>query len=317
MEALSIAEMEDSGGGFDSFDMVDQLHEPTSDGQKDENARMNCVFASYASVVMELKPGVKTNGDFIKDHAYGPGYTGGASGEHVAPFVEREWGVKTDIIHSGDRAYLLRVIKAELDKQHPVIISMPSAWNSQPTKAGYRPNTPNFPTHAGVAFHYTDTELWVMNPWGGFVHKGTLAYWQERLCWGKVYVCSLEGAQTTVTLPYTKLSDGRLQYKNGTLGGGFSSLVLQQKRTADLVFADYYYNEHECCCLFADGAVYHFDARTGTSEDGKAGSVVDGLVAALRVALGKTAPAPAPLSNQQQQDLSVMAALRVALATHA
>jgi hypothetical protein len=85
-------------------------------------------------------------------------------------------------------------------------------------------------------------------------------------------------------LPYTQLPDGRLKYNAGTLGAGFSELVLKEGRTSDLIFPDFYYNSNECCCAFYDGTVYYYDARTNKSENGKAGYVVQGLHDALRAA---------------------------------
>lgn len=82
-------------------------------------------------------------------------------------------------------------------------------------------------------------------------------------------------------MPYTILSDGRLEYRAGTLGQGFSALALAEHRTADLVMADTYYTANECFCLFADGTVYHYDKRTGLSRNGECATVVHGLADAL------------------------------------
>jgi hypothetical protein len=273
--------MPKGGEGFESYDLVNQLNEPTEDGKSDENARMNCVVASFASVVMELKPGVITDGDYIKDKVYGQGYTGGMSGEAVAPFLLSEWGIKVDIIHSTDRAYLMSVIKSELSQKHPVVITMPSLWNTQPTHPNYDPNKPNFGTHAGAAFECDATDLSVMNPWGGFVQTETFAWWELRLCYGKVYVCSLEGA-STVTLPYTKNSDGTLSYKAGNIGVGFATLVESQNRTADLVIPETYIDSTHSFCLFADGAVYMYDATAKICDDTHAAEVVHLLYTALK-----------------------------------
>jgi hypothetical protein len=198
--AEHIGEMVDTSGSLPDYPLVDQLHEPTSDGLADENARFNCVFASYAGSVRYLcRPNHQdANGDFIKDQSppYGQGYTGGAAAELIAPTVERLYGIHTNVQHSADRTQLLAWCIANINLGHPTMITMPSAWNSQPDKVGYNPNSPNFPTHAGMAFGYNPAtkELLVANPWGGFVHRGTYDYWVRRFCYQKTYDLSLIGA---------------------------------------------------------------------------------------------------------------------------
>jgi hypothetical protein len=197
----NINEMQNTAGVLDNYPMVDQLHEPTSDGLADENARMNCAFASYTSGVKFLcYPNHQdVNGDYIKDHCppYGQNYLGGAAGENIAPTVEKLYGVHTDIDRNSDRGVLLSGVIQQIDQRHPSVVTMPSAWNSQVSKAGYNPNYPDFPTHAGAAFGYnpSTSELLVMNPWGGFIHRGTYQYWIDRFCYMKTYRLSLLGAQ--------------------------------------------------------------------------------------------------------------------------
>jgi len=198
--AEHIGEMVDIAGVLPDYPLIDQLHEPTSDGLADENARFNCVFASYAGIVRYLcKPNFQdANGDFIKDHSppYGQGYTGGAAAELVAPFVEEHYKVHTLVQHAGSGIDLLNLVLANLNQGYPTMITMPSAWNSQPTIAPYDPFHPKWGTHAGTAFGFNPTthELLVANPWGGFIHRGSYDYWKLRFCYGKTYQASLIGA---------------------------------------------------------------------------------------------------------------------------
>lgn len=225
-------QMVNTAGVLPDYPLVDQLHEPTADGLADENARFNCVPASDAGIVKFLcKPNHQdVNGDFLKDKAYGQGSTGGGAQERYIPIIEQLYGVGTTIWRNTDRAALLKQIIINLDAGHPTMITMPSAWNSQPTKAGYNPNSPNFPTHAGTAFGYNPTtkELLVANPWGGFIHRGSYQYWIDRLCYAKVYEEFLIGAGK-MPLPTGWKDDGRQLTQNQTqfvVVKGFRDLIL-------------------------------------------------------------------------------------------
>jgi hypothetical protein len=198
--AQHIGQMVDVAGVLPNYPLIDQLHEPTSDGLADENARMNCVFASDAGIVKYLcKPNHQdVNGDYIKDHTpgYGQGYLGGSAQERIAPYLKETFGVDTLVQKNEDRSVLLGYVLANLDQGYPTMITMPSAWNSQKDKPGFDPNHPDFPTHAGTAFGYNPStrELLVANPWGGFLHRGTYAYWTAVFCYMKVYRQTLIGA---------------------------------------------------------------------------------------------------------------------------
>lgn len=234
--AVSIAEMINAAGVLPDYPLVDQLHEPTSDGLADENARMNCVFASFASAVKYLcRPDHQdANGDYIKDKspAYGQGYMGGSAAETVAPTVKELYDVSTTVQRSSDRNQLLAWCIQNIDRGHPSMITMPSAWNSQKDQPGYNPNAPNFPTHAGNAFGYNPStrELLVANPWGGFVHRGTYQYWVDRFCYQKVYDLALIGAGP-MPLPTGWRDDGKTLSQDQTgfvVVKGFRQFILDQ-----------------------------------------------------------------------------------------
>jgi hypothetical protein len=195
--AEHISQMMDVGGVLPNYPLVDQLHEPTSDHLLDENARMNCVPASNAGIVkFKCFPNHQdVNGDFLKDHVYGQGHTGGGSQEAYAPFLKSEYGIETTIQRSADRMQLVQWAINNISIGDPSMITMPSAWNSQITQPNYNPNAPDWPTHAGVVFGFNPTthELLIANPWGGFIHRGTYQYWADRFCFEKVYHESLAG----------------------------------------------------------------------------------------------------------------------------
>src|SRR5678815_741862 len=196
--AEHIGQMVNTAGVLPDYPLIDQLHEPTSDQLADENARMNCVPASDAGIVKYLcKPNHQdVNGDFLKDKVYGQGHTGGGSQEAYAPVLKDLYGIDTEIQRSLIGMQLVNFAIANINLGQPSMITMPSAWNSQPDQPGYDPNHPNYPTHAGTVFGFNPTthELLIANPWGGFIHRGTYDYWARRFSYGKVYRESLAGA---------------------------------------------------------------------------------------------------------------------------
>jgi hypothetical protein len=208
-----IADMVSTGGMLPDYHMVDQLHEPTSDGLLDENARMNCVFASYASEVKFLcRPEHQdANGDYIKDQspAYGQGYIGGSAAERVAPTVKALYGVDTEVHYVAERSAILQTVIAHINLNQPSMTTIPSAWNTQKDKAGFNPDHPNFPTHAVVVIGYNPItkEIICMNPWGGFLHRGSYAYWVAVWCYLKCYPSWKIGAGI-VPLPTGWKDDG-------------------------------------------------------------------------------------------------------------
>lgn len=106
--------------------------------------------------------------------------------------------------------------------------------------------------------------------------------------WDVLAKCEIAGF---LILEAPKVQAHTMDYGN-QLGQGFKALAAQQNKTVSLVIPETYYNDNECFCLFADGAVYHYDSRTGKAEDGKAALVVQGLFEAWQAA--KKVPAVNP-----------------------
>lgn len=171
--------------------LLDQLNEPTADHQSDENKRDNCVFATNAALATAYL-GAPFYGDQLKDANphYGQGYVGFAS---EAFMVQQMAGLGITITRepSATQRGLLDILHAEIPKGHGVIITMPSDWNSALTNPVYQPWNPRTyrgPSHVGLACGVGNGFIRVMNPWGGFWHDGTDAYWSARLLRGEVWV---------------------------------------------------------------------------------------------------------------------------------
>lgn len=94
----------------------------------------------------------------------------------------------------------------------------------------------------------------------------------------------LEPKGLPVALPYTKGTNGYLTYKSGTIGGGFSKWVVDNKLTADLVTPGEIHAGDVHYCVFADMQVLMWTQANGVQDMGKSGRIV--------LALGAPVPTP-------------------------
>jgi hypothetical protein len=176
--------------------LVDQLHEGTSDGQPDENARDNCVFASNAAMATAYlhKP---FNGDQLKDmdNNYGQGYVGFASEANLVDTMAR-LGIKVARVAHDTQQELIDELHWHIPQGHACIITMPSQWGTAPPN----PRTYRGYSHVGLACGVghdgPDGAIRVMNPWGGFWHDGSDSYWAARLLEGEIWVGEYVGGKT-------------------------------------------------------------------------------------------------------------------------
>src|SRR5581483_11727454 len=177
--------------GCKNFPMRNQLRDvPSADGHPPENANYDCVPESIVACI-QYWTGNVVAADDLKDAAYGQGYVGGGSALVYdtkvvnGQQIDRRYGVEINYFE-GDRAALIAEIKRNLNMGIPVLITMPSAWNTR-----YAPKDnvdhPDFSTHVGVAYWYDANNLYVMNPWGGFAQKQSFDWWQARLCFRSVW----------------------------------------------------------------------------------------------------------------------------------
>lgn len=195
---ISISESESvqrlSAGVIQGLPLLDQLHEPTADQLADENARMNCVFTSFAMVARKIGHPITVSGDDVKDKCsnYGQGYVGGADAEVVARdgCLDKNWGIHCDTVHYSNRQNMLNACMVYSDKGQFVEVTIPSAWGSQPSQPGYNPDDPNFWTHACIYCGYFGDTHVLANPWGGFLMYYSSADLTARLCYLKIYPIS-------------------------------------------------------------------------------------------------------------------------------
>lgn len=212
------------------FPLLSQLHEPTTDGYPDENARWNCVPASLAAGLMYLT-GKQFDGDALKDATYGQNYQGAQAARAYTGYCARQ-GVALAPFDSADRGALVSRIHADLLRGHPVVLTMPSQWGIPPAD----PLHPSGSTHVGIACGYGPSAIRVMNSWGGFWHDGTDDYWRARLCYGEIWILSNtnEGATSNMAVPAGWKDDGAtITAPNGhTVKLGFAQYIRAHPWTA-------------------------------------------------------------------------------------
>ena len=221
--------------------LLDQRNEATSDGQPDENARDNCVFTSNAALATALL-GKPFNGDQIKDmdNNYGQGYVGFASEANLVDTMAKLGITMTRVKHETQQE-LVDDLHWQIEHyHHACIITMPSQWNSAVTNAGaaWNPRTYRGPSHVGLACGTGPGMIRVMNPWGGFWHDGTTAYWADRLLDGEIWVGQLATEGTTTmaqNIPGGWKDDGKtLVAPNGVpVIQGFREWILGHQWEAD------------------------------------------------------------------------------------
>lgn len=192
--------------------LVDQLAEPTLDGQSDENARANCVPASLTSGVRALEPGAVVDGDALKDAVYGQGYTGATDPARFAGYLAAQYRItlaRYPATGTAAGAALIAQIIQGVRGGLPVTGAIPSQWATAPTD----PLNPVGGTHEVLFCDYDGATLTAMNPWpvngtSAFYQQQPVSWWQARLVYGRVF--TLEGKAVWV-----KGSDG---FYHDTLG---------------------------------------------------------------------------------------------------
>jgi hypothetical protein len=175
------------------FPIRDQLAE----GPGAQNARMDCVFDSFAACV-EQQTGAVYSGDQIVDYVKGPTYQGGGNAAWLQGDVARHFGVQIQPSAFTDQHRLIAGVRDYLQQRIPTLVTIPSRWNSQPTLAGYTPLTPTFSTHVCAAYAIEESldpngEAWLMNPWpesyfiDGHRQQVTVGWLTSRLCYGAIW----------------------------------------------------------------------------------------------------------------------------------
>lgn len=180
-----------------NFPHKDQRSEATTDGHPPENGNYDCVPTSFAAAVQFFDGGYVC-GDELKDDAYGDAYTGPtAMSVYVGNPARRARAVYhvTAVAASGDPTTLVGIIHAGVQAGSPVLATIPSQWGSTRAQLGWNdPAAPGGSTHVLVFYSEAPGSLTAMNPWGGFDHSGSDAYWADRLCFNQVWTAQKEGS---------------------------------------------------------------------------------------------------------------------------
>lgn len=159
--------------------LVNQLSEPTMDGAPDENRDDNCLFASCASALMGAHPGSAFDGDEIKDAVMGQGYQGFGYFSVALTTYLAAHGLT---ISAQGGASLSSLAHTSIDRGVPCLAVIPSMWDDTAGAV-----SPSFSTHVVLLCGDGPGELRAMNPWGGFWHDNSDAWWQSRFCYGALW----------------------------------------------------------------------------------------------------------------------------------
>ncbi len=167
----------------------DQLNEPTTDGQADENATANCVPASL-SAALSYYTGQTWYGDQLKDAVYGQGYTGATDPEAYIPWLA-DHGVRM-WKYVGSQDQLVQTIIEQVRLGHAVSGAIPSQWGAAPQAD---PVHQTGGTHQVTFCDYDATQqtLTAMNPWPingvatGFYQTMPVSWWVPRIVYGRIF----------------------------------------------------------------------------------------------------------------------------------
>jgi hypothetical protein len=230
-----------------NFPLRDQLA-PVA-GRVVQNSRMDCVWESYAAC-LEEQTGLRVSGDEVLDFIKGPTYQGAGNAAWIDGRVAEHFGARVIRFPGGagkeSQPRLMVAIRDYLAQGLPCIVTIPSAWNSQPSVAGYTPASPRFSTHA-VAAYGIDRDLApsgaarLMNPWHGVRQDVSVAWLQRRLCYGSIWpVQAISQWRAIAAMPGWE-DDGKQLRKRGSsvvLVKGFRKYALLHPELFSGVFAD-------------------------------------------------------------------------------
>lgn len=311
--------------------LMDQLDPTTLDGLPNNNANDNCVGATVAEC-LHIVTTRTYDGDEVKDAALGAGFVGFESARDYVNYCATQGA--SLVAHNDTQAGLIATIRAQVALGHPVILTMPSTWNTPPAD----PMNPGA-SHVSAAVGLGPDMIRVENVWHGFYQDETDEWWQARLCYGQVWIMTKVGESmsgvpagwhddgTTLTAPAAP--DGK-QY-TVVLGEREYILANEQDPTDVPVCEEFGVNEVELGNASLGGGSIQFFLKSGQRSYTTARGVyqtwngqemlalhnrINTLAAQLAQAQSAPAPAPvpapAPLTAAQQADLAAMAAIRAA-----
>lgn len=222
-----------------NFPLVSQLDDKPTDGNPPENARFDCVPASLAAAI-QYYTGQHVSPDALKDAEYGQSYANAGTAlrryvDDATDLARAKYHITCVPYNNSNTVWLVGRIHTWLRQGYPVIATIPSAWaNSYPMTTLAKPP---FSTHVICFYGEIAGGLIADNPWGGFAHSGSDAYWQGRLCEGQIWAVVKEAdvAQTVTGVPTGWKDDGTvLTAPNGQhVRAGFREYVLAHSWAAN------------------------------------------------------------------------------------
>ena len=257
--------------------LVDQLNEPTEDGQPDENKAANCVPASLTGAVRALVPGAAVDGDALKDAVYGQGYTGATDPARYVAYLASQFHITMVETQSSDGHQLVQDIIAGLLKHKPVTGSIPSGWGTAPAD----PLHPVGGTHEVCWCDYDaqNGTLTAMNPWpvngsSAFYQTQPLDWWAARIVYGRVF--TLSGGQP---MAFIRQPDGsaRDDQTGVVLHLGMAAYVLGNDTPNHALMGETYYTPTDSFVPLTGGMVLSYDKAENVVRADRAGEVLQAI----------------------------------------
>lgn len=193
------------------YRLVDQLSSPTVDKLADENARDNCVPSSLCAM-LGYYTGKVYQPDAVKDAVYGQGWTGFEAARSYVTYCAAQGMVLTpfDVTKTSvGQASLVSKIHSEVVAKRPVLITIPSEWNSAPTNPIYQPWLPwtyRGPSHVCSVYGVGPGMVRLHNPWHGVLMDVSDAWLKARLLYSEIWL-SAKGEATMANIIPTGWKD--------------------------------------------------------------------------------------------------------------
>jgi len=278
--------------------IVDQTANWSNDGKPPEDANAQCVAASISSGAAALNPALRPDSpDYYKDAVYGDGYTGGTDPPSYFPFLAtlgiHAWNVE------GTPDQLIATIEAELLKGHPVLGAIPSLWGIK-TAADIARDGGS--THEVCFCDYNAQQqlLTAMNPWRGFYHVQTVAWWRDHLVYNRV-----DPMERTQRAVWTQKNGIWTDSQGHTCGNAVAAFLTDHNLLGvDALLSEQFYDGAHAMLPLVNGQVLGI-TRTSDAHGNTSYTVTDGAGAGILVAIWSaylaalTAaqhPAPTPAS---------------------
>lgn len=227
---------------------------------------MDCVPTALASMARGLNPALagKITGDGLHDAVYGQGYVGLMDPARFVTVLAEQYGMRLVGPIVGSAQALYGRACSEISAGHPVLMSIPSDWDSNPPMSQYAHMV------AGCDVQNNGASATAMNSWLDDYQTETAAWWIERFdrC---AYKALWYMERIVVASVWHKQADGSGKDDAGhACGGGIMSYLEEHGLTgSDGLLSETYYEGPKCALPLAIGRV------VTAKPDGHGGWVMD------------------------------------------